>query len=725
MRFRILMLLLLMSFSYGLFAQAVKVPVQVTDMLKIQKAGNVQLSPDGKQVVYTLTRIIPKKTDTVKRGANPDYEYQTQIWLLTLSGKNNPELIDTSHQSSTSPAFSPRGNQIAYTRAVKGKSQVFLYAVAQRTIRQLTNFRYGATKPVWSPDGSKIAFSAQIPLKRYIRDSLLNPDHKLPLWPDGKPGFASNADLAPNQAMSDPDGDISSVRAYLDKNEEELKAKVINRLQFQGESATSSVISLSHVFVVDTLKSAVPKAVTAGFYNFSNPVFSGNKELFVNARISDVLHPDDVTNEQIYKVAVDGTHLTAVVGSANAAYSLLALSPSGRYIAYQRSFPGTVNVPRLFILDLKKPAVKAVQVPLDRAMADVKFTADEKTIYFVAQNNGGGSLYQAEWLTGKLQQLTSVDEGIGDYDLNRKQIVFVKTTVLNPSELYSSNLQAKNPVVLSRLNADWLSGRQISVPEKHSFVNSQGMEVEYWVMKPYGFDPARKYPLLLEMHGGPASMWGPGDESMWHEFQYYCAKGIAVVYSNPRGSSGYGEAFLKANLNDWGPGPASDVLTALDRTVKEGWADTTKLLISGGSYAGYLTCWIISHDHRFLAASSQRGVYDFRTFFGEANVWRMIPRYFGGYPWEPEVRAVLDQQSPINYLSQITTPYLIIHGENDLRTGVTQSEMLYKSLRFLGKPVEYVQQPGASHELVRSGDNRQRIDQLLRTYEFFDRFIRK
>ena len=159
--------------------------------------------------------------------------------------------------------------------------------------------------------------------------------------------------------------------------------------------------------------------------------------------------------------------------------------------------------------------------------------------------------------------------------------------------------------------------------------------------------------------------------------------------------------------------------------MADGWADTSRLLTTGGSYAGYLVAWIISHDKRFKAACSQRGVYDLATFFGEGNAWRLVPNYFGGYPWEPKTKEILVRESPISYVHNITTPYIIFHGENDRRTGVIQSEMMYRSLKVLNRPVEYVRHPGASHEITRSGDNRQRIDQMLRTYEFFERWINK
>jgi dipeptidyl aminopeptidase/acylaminoacyl peptidase len=242
-------------------------------------------------------------------------------------------------------------------------------------------------------------------------------------------------------------------------------------------------------------------------------------------------------------------------------------------------------------------------------------------------------------------------------------------------------------------------------------------------MKPSGFDPAKKYPMVLQIHGGPTAMWGPGETSMWHEFQYFCSQGYGVVYANPRGSGGYGEEFLRANYQNWGEGPTEDVLGALDGAVAEGWADKTKLTVTGGSYAGYLTAWIVAHDQRFAAASAQRGVYELGTFFGEGNAWQLVPNYFGGFPWQENINQILKRESPLTYVNQINTPFLIFHGENDLRTGVIQSEMLYKSLKVQGKTVEYVRHPGATHELVRSGNVRQRIDQMLRIYEFFGRYI--
>jgi dipeptidyl aminopeptidase/acylaminoacyl peptidase len=225
------------------------------------------------------------------------------------------------------------------------------------------------------------------------------------------------------------------------------------------------------------------------------------------------------------------------------------------------------------------------------------------------------------------------------------------------------------------------------------------------------------------MHGGPSAMWGPGESTTWHEFQFFTARGYGIVYSNPRGSGGYGQKFQKMNYQNWGEGPSGDVLAVATEAAKESWVDPNRQVLTGGSYAGYLTAWIVGHDNRFKAAAAQRGVYDLTTFMGEGNAWRLVPFHFGGYPWNEETRNILLRESPLSYVDKIQTPLLIKHGDNDLRTGPIQSEMLYKSLKILGKPVEYVRYPGASHELSRSGDPLQRMDRLLRFLEFMERYV--
>ena len=250
-----------------------------------------------------------------------------------------------------------------------------------------------------------------------------------------------------------------------------------------------------------------------------------------------------------------------------------------------------------------------------------------------------------------------------------------------------------------------------------------GKRVQAWVMEPIGREPGRTYPLALEIHGGPSAMWGPGEFSMWHEFQLLCSRGYGIVYCNPRGSGGYGFDFRHANYRDWGHGPAGDILAAADVAAELDWVDPERQVVTGGSYAGYMTAWIVTQDHRFKAAVAQRGVYELSVFFGEGRAWRLIPNHFGGFPWDEEARSFLDANSPQSFVKDVRTPLLIIHSDNDIRTGVIQSEMLYKSLKQLGRPVEYVRYPDEGHELSRGGNPLRRMDRLNRILEFFERGI--
>lgn len=698
------------------FGQQKKELIQVTDLLKIRTVGDVELSKDGQNAVFTVKSIIKNPENAL------DYDYDTQLWITKTSKNSTPRQLTFGKEGSSSAVFSPDGKQIAFTRNVKGKSQIFLFKIDEGgEAVQLTNSKYGANNPKWSPNGKQLLFTASLLIDELVKDSILNPKKELPLWSFEKPGFAANENLNVNKTKADPNGNIDAIRAYLENNEKDKKAKVVDKLQFQTETGISSELRFSHIFIVDAKPGSIERAITKGFYSYLNPSFVTNSTIAFTGNVNENRHPDRVLETKIYTINTDGTNITQLLGAENLVFQLLAVSPSGKQLAYQESIINNLSVPVLKIFSLDGSS-KIKVIDYDRNNNNVRFSKDEKQLYFTSTSNGGSAICNVPLNTLKVETLTSLDQGITDYDINNGIVVFAKTDVKNPSELYISDLKFKNPTLVSDFNTTWLKNKEISLPEKGTFINEIGLEIEYWIMKPTLFEQGKKYPLLTEIHGGPASMFGPSDGSMWLEYQFFTAQGYGIVYSNPRGSSGYGEKFLRSNINDWGTGPASDVLNAVDKTVAQGWADQSRLFITGGSYAGYLTTWIISHDQRFKAASSQRGVYDFNTFFGEANVWRMIPRYFGGYPWEEKTKAILQRESPINYVENINIPFLIIHGDNDNRTGVSQSQMLYKSLKVLGKAVEYVRQPNASHEITRSGDNRQRIDQLLRTYEFFERF---
>ncbi len=470
----------------------------------------------------------------------------------------------------------------------------------------------------------------------------------------------------------------------------------------------------------------MPKPITRGYYNYGQAEWTPDGRIVLITQGDSLGHPDRSIRNRIVRVDADGSGWSTLLTDPERTFSQPSLSPDGKYLAFVTSLapthPGLLDQAHVGVLsmtDLKKPMI----FDFDRSAGNLTWAKDGKGMYFTASANGGVPAYRMEVPSGKVERLTDFLFGVTDFAISGKEVLYVKTEVANPSELYRADLAFKKEEQLSHHNTDWVKTRALSYPEKRTLTNSEGQTIDYWIMKPTFLEDGKKYPLVLEMHGGPTAMWGPGEASMWHEFQFLCSQGYGIVYANPRGSGGYGVDFMKANYRDWGTGPAEDVLAAATEAAKEAWVDSARQVITGGSYAGYLTAWIVGHDNRFKAAFAQRGVYELTTFMGEGNAWRLVPGYFGGYPWEEETAASMRANSPQTFVQNINTPLLIKHGENDLRTGVIQSELLYKSLKILGKDVEYVRMPGATHELSRSGDPRQRIDRILRIYEFFERYV--
>ncbi|WP_077923744.1 S9 family peptidase [Spirosoma sp. 209] len=712
-----------------------KTKITVTDITRIRQVSGIELSPDGKRAVYTLTTTEPATE------AN-EYDYRTHIYLTGLQ-PGDTKALTRGNESARQPVWSPDGRYVAFSRTVKGKSQVFVMPLDGGEAYQLTSLPYGASGPMWSPDGKQIAFSSTVSMAEMLKDSLLNPGRRAPVWSLEKPGFRTNDFIkADPKTKANPDGSLAEIRAYLNKDVEDKKAKVINRLNFQGESTTEPDLSFTHMYVIDVREGATPKPLTRGFASVQAGTWlPGGQGLLAVTDRDSTRHPDREQDNAIVFIPADGSsNRTTVLAEAGKGYGSPEVSPDGRTLAFLVSASEGVNFGQIGLATLNGSQASDIRlVTFDRAPGSLtwsvtpaarKGAAATAVLYFTASSNGGTPLYRLDPSTRQVTQLSDFESGVTYFDVAGNQLVYAKTEVANPSELYKADFSngSSRPAATPTLagvkltnHNDWVAQRQLSFPEKRTYKNSLGQTVDYWIMKPSQLEADKKYPLLLNMHGGPTAMWGPGEASMWHEFQYMCAQGYGVVYANPRGSGGYGLNFQRANIKDWGTGPAEDVLAAATDAAREAWVDTARQVITGGSYAGYLTAWIVGHDNRFKAAFAQRGVYDLTTFLGEGNAWRLIPNYFA-YPWTPEAR-VLDANSPYTFVQNIRTPLLIKHGENDLRTGIIQSEMMYKSLKILGRPVEYVRMPGATHELSRTGNVRQRIDRLLRIYEFFERYV--
>ncbi|AFK03121.1 peptidase S9 prolyl oligopeptidase active site domain-containing protein [Emticicia oligotrophica DSM 17448] len=704
-------ILTLIFISNFVFAQVGKEKVLVTDLTKIKQIGAINVSPDGKKAIYSV------RTTEQSEENKLEYDYRSHLYLTDFQ---TTKQITRGTESVGSAVWSPDSKQIAFARNVKGKSQIFIMPLDGGEAFQLTDVKYGASNPNWSKDGSKISFSVGLSLSELVKDTLLNPTKSLPAWSLEKPGFTKNEFLKPAKGVKpNPDGTIEEIRAYLEKDVEDKKAKVINRLNFQGEATTQPELNFSHIYVIDAREGAKPMPVTAGFNSFGGGAWLPDGRLAFVTALDSLQHPDREQDNKVSLMNANGSNRKVILSEKGKSFGGVSFSPDGQSMVYTKSNSQGVNIGELFLA--KADGSNSQLIKFDRSVSGLTWSKDLKYVYFTAQSNGGQPIYRIDVNSKKVEQLTDFDSGILGFDLSADKIIYSKTEVANPNELYVADLQMKNPVKITSIN-DWVKNKALSFPEKRTYTNSKGQKIEYWIMKPSNFEAGKKYPLLLNMHGGPTAMWGPGEFSMWHEHQYFCSQGYGVVYANPRGSGGYGLEFMRANIKDWGTGPTEDVLAAATDAAKAAWVDTARQVITGGSYAGYLTAWIVAHDHRFKAAFAQRGVYDLTTFLGEGNAWRLIPSYFN-YPWNDTQEKVLESNSPYTFVDKIRTPLLIKHGENDLRTGVIQSEMMYKSMKIMGKQVEYVRMPGGTHELSRSGNVRQRIDRMLRIYEFFERFV--
>ena len=708
------LILLFCLITNSLFAQTGKEKILVTDMTKLKTVANVAISPDGKRAIYALKTNEPNETDKL------DFDYRSHLWLTDFQGVKQ---LTRGVESVGGASWSADSKQITFARNVKGKSQIFLMSLDGGEAIQLTDLKYGANNPQYSPDGSKILFSVNVTLSELLKDSVLNPAKRLPSWSVEKAGFKNNDFLKTDKKIkANPDGNLEEVRAYLDKDVEDKKAKVFSRLNFQGEATTEPEIKFNLLFVMDAKEGAKPMQITRNFGSLNGVNWSADsKKIYAICGRDSLQHPDREQNTIIVRMNTDGSDLRQLVGEKGNSYNNITLSPDGKMMVFTVSKSEVLSYSQIMISNADGSNISPIT--FDRAVNNFEWSSDSKYVYFAANSNGAIPMYRLDIQTKKVERLSDLESGISGFDIAQNRIIFAKTEVKNPSELYVSDLMMRNPTKLSSHNDNFLKNKALSFPEKRMYMNSKGMAVEYWIMKPANFELGKNYPLLLNMHGGPTAMWGPGEASMWHEFQYMCSQGYGIVYANPRGSGGYGKDFQFANYQDWGTGPAEDVLAAATDAAKEAWVDTSRQVITGGSYAGYLTAWIVGHDHRFKAAFAQRGVYELTTFMGEGNAWRLTPNYFG-LPWDAKSKEILDRESPYSYVDKIRTPLLIKHGENDLRTGPIQSEMMYKSLKILGKEVEYVRMPGATHELSRTGNVRQRIDRMLRIYEFFERYIR-
>ncbi|MBS1825542.1 MAG: S9 family peptidase [Acidobacteria bacterium] len=695
----------LFAVAITILVGAEKQPITTTDLLKIRKVTEVKIASDGSFAVYGVQSIHQEKEE---------YSYRTNLWYIDLNDpRAKPRQLTFGARSDSGMAISPDGKLLAFVRADdKRVGQVWMLPLdGSGEARMVTHLEHGAANPVWHPRKRQFLVTSNVPLSKIEEKPHFDQERPRRDWLD-----------ADSKANGNPDGDRKAIRNWLEKNSAKGNPVTINRLAFQGEMALENEIRIGHLYNVDLDQDGKASQLTKGSQGFGRCAYSPSGDsLACSGSPAGSQHPDRDRRSAIWILGADGSSPRALLDSPTESYASATFYADGKSLlvtAQQQDEP-MFRQSRLGKYELSSNRMEWISGSWsgDTQSAQV---ASDGSILFSSPWHGGEPLLRLDGK--KLQRLVEGPVGVSAFDEGGGRTVYALISVPNPNELYVREKNGKTRQ-LTEMNSGWLAGKILSIPQEKWITRPDGVKVQTWVLNPVRAENGKKYPWVLDIHGGPTAMWGPGELSMWHEFQLFCAWGYGVVYSNPRGSGGYGYEFQKGNYRNWGEGPAGDVLAALDEAVKtNAYSDKDRLFITGGSYAGYLTAWIIAHDHRFKAAAAQRGVYDLSTFYGEGNAFRLVKNAFGGRPYESGMRPLLEEQSPFTHVAKIRTPLLILHGSLDLRTGVSQSEMLYRALKDLGREVEYVRYPGVGHELTRSGAPLQRMDHMLRIIEFFERY---
>lgn len=709
-------LIIFLVFPLAGHAQNGTKPIVTSDVLKLTTANQIQISPDGTKAVMVVTKKAVKK--------EKEYYYTRQLFLATLGSGGEPTQLTFGDRNDGQPTWSPDGKQIAFVRRDGDAAQIWILPMNGGEAYPLTKVKTGASQPVWSPDGNKILFSSSIPFHDIAGS---------PGWQDERPGRSYNDE--PNwlgmkedekkEVKSSPDGSLEEIKAWLAKNASEKNPRILTRLQFQGENDLQPEQRFSHLYVV-TVAGGEATQITNGFQSFNQASWSPDGTKIICTAALPTVEPDANRKSSIWIMNSDGKELKEFLSFKDFPAMGAVYSPDGKSILYlSRSGESFLRGQfELGVMTASGSNPTILTQDFDRDVSSPIWAADNKSIYFTASVDGDIPLYNISVKGGKPAVVIGNDKGVMDYDLKGDKVVYAQTEIANPYDVYLMTLKDKKATQITKLNDDWLKEKKVMLPKEYWITRPDGVKVQYWVIEPMNRKEGTKYPTILNIHGGPTAMWGPSGFSMWHEFQMQVGWGYGLVFCNPRGSGGYGEDFKMGNYKDWGTSPANDILAALDDAAsKNSWIDKDQYFVTGGSYAGYMVAWLVGHDQRFKAANAQRGVYDLTTFMGEGNAWRLVPDYFG-YPWEPGVQKLLDENSPYTYVDKINTPLLIMHSDKDLRTGVIQSEMLYKSLKVLNKPVEYVRYPDEGHELSRSGNPLRIMDRLVRIIEFFERYAK-
>jgi len=644
------------------------------DVYALTSVGEPRLSPDGRRVAYVVSRIDGEAND-----------YRSAVWLAPLDGSEEPRQFTSGERGDASPRWSPDGRWLAFVSSRDGEEkkahgELYVLPADGGEPRRLTEGEEDVESIAWSPDSRRIAFA------RRVRDE-----------------------------------------AYEEEDDRRRAPRRFTRLFYKLDSVGWTGDRRKHLFVVG-LDGGDERQLTDGDCEDEEPAWSpdGSRIVFSSMR-GDRWDAELV--EALYELEVDaegaGPRRLSQPGESA---TMASFSPDGTLIAYRHE-PEDGTYPhhgQIAVMRADGSDRRVLTASLDRQCTPYPLIRepvwDGGRVAFRVEDGGNIHIYTAAADgSDEPELLVGGEQSTGLYDLADGVLVYTSSTSTRPHELFGGNGKR-----MTRVSDEFVSGRELGEAERFKAVSADGTEVDAWLVRPPGFDETRSYPVLLTIHGGPFTQY---DTGFFDEVQVYAGAGYCVLYSNPRGGSGYSEEWGRAIRGPgsgagpgWGTVDYEDLMGVVDTALERfPFLDSERLGVLGGSYGGFMTSWIVSHTNRFKAALSERAVNHLVSAFGSSDVFWVFERQFGGPMWE-HVDEWL-RMSPATYAREIETPLLIVHSESDLRCNVEQGEHLFTLLRLLDKDVEMLRFPAESHELSRSGSPVHRVQRFEAILEWFGRYL--
>jgi len=717
------------------------------DLFDFVWIGDPQISPDGTRVAFVRVTVNEKKEG-----------YNTSIWSVPIAGGEEPHQL-TKGDHDTAPRWSPDGKFLLFLRATEtdGKPdppQLSILPMAGGDSFSFTDLPKGAGNPRWSPDGKTIAFTSET-----NADDLAKQEKKKRKEEELKkavsesstsPSSAGSKKRSQKSGEGKKEGDEPARKAEIE-TEHESDIHVVTRAVYrQDNEGYADPKHPTHIWVIQAPHNAeekiTPRQLTTGSFDEENAIWSndGSQIYFTSARVDEPYY--ELPRTDLYSVAAAGgksekittINLDTGIGPGSGA---LALSPDGNQIAFIASTTQPINSytqPDLWIVDLTPNAKpRNLTVAFDFDVGEGPFgdnaapraggrnvpiwTPDSRSLIEIYGKEGKTFLASFDVGSGAETDLTHGNQAVLRFcaPADRSKIVYTVSTPTRINDLFVIDRSGGEPRQLTRVNDALSSKLNLTEPEEIHYKTFDGKTIQAWLQRPPDFNPTKKYPLILNIHGGPHAAYGYIFE---HEFQWMAAKGYVVLYPNPRGSTTYGQNFGNVIQYRYPGDDYKDLMAGVDDVVRRGYIDDKKLGVTGGSGGGLLTNWVAGQTNRFAAAVSQRDIASWQAWWYSSDFTLFQPNWFKAPPFDDEEE--FKARSPLTYIKNVKTPMMFILGEADYRTppGAGGEEM-FRALKFRKIPTVMVRFPNESHELSRSGQPWHRIERLQNIVGWFDHWL--